>query len=48
MSHINAWMKILDSGEDYGMVIEDDAEMKVGFKKNVNLILETLQEQKRI
>ena len=31
MSHINAWMKILDSGEDYGMVIEDDAEMKAWF-----------------
>ena len=47
MSHINAWMKILDSGEDYGMVIEDDAEMKVDFKKNVNLILETLKKEKK-
>jgi len=47
MSHINAWMKILDSGEDYGMVIEDDAEMKLGFKKKVNLILETLEDEKK-
>jgi len=47
MSHINAWKKILDSGKDYGMVIEDDAEMKIGFKKNVNLILETLQDKKK-
>ena len=47
MSHINAWMKILDSGEDYGMVIEDDAEMKI-ILKNVNLILETLKKIKKI
>ena len=36
MSHINAWMKILDSGEDYGMVIEDDAEIENQARKVVS------------
>tara|TARA_Y100001958_G_C21199355_1_gene526212 strand:- start:223 stop:1050 length:828 start_codon:yes stop_codon:yes gene_type:complete len=48
MSHINAWMKILQSGDDYGMVIEDDAEMKIDFKKNVDMILNTLTKNKKV
>jgi len=44
ISHINCWLKILDSGCDYGMVCEDDAEVRVDFKKNVNIVLKKLHE----
>ena len=42
ISHINCWTKILSSSYDYGIVCEDDAEMRVDFKKNVNLVLNKL------
>ena len=47
MSHINAWIKILDSGCKCGMVMEDDVILKKTFKKNVDLTLRTLEEHKK-
>ena len=46
MSHINAWIKILDSGCNYGMVMEDDVILRKSFKKNVDLSLRKLEENK--
>ncbi len=43
LSHINAWLKILNSKYEYGMVCEDDITFKPNFKKNVNLMLNELQ-----
>jgi GR25 family glycosyltransferase involved in LPS biosynthesis len=44
MSHYNAWQKMLNSCQDYCLVLEDDIEVKASFIKNVNLILESLAE----
>jgi GR25 family glycosyltransferase involved in LPS biosynthesis len=44
MSHYNAWQKMLNSCQDYCLVLEDDIEVKSSFIKNVNLILESLAE----
>lgn len=46
ISHINTWLKILKSPYDYGIICEDDAEMRVSFKKNLNLVLDKLEENK--
>ena len=45
-SHINAWLKILTSPYEYGIVCEDDAELRVSFKNNVNLVLKELESHK--
>lgn len=47
LSHINAWLKILNSNYDYGMVCEDDITFKPKFKKYVNLMLNELQENNK-
>ena len=48
LSHINAWLKILKSNYEYGMVCEDDITFKPIFYYNhVNLILNELQEHKK-
>lgn len=44
ISHINAWIKILNSPYNYGIICEDDAEVRVNFKKDLNLVLEKLDE----
>tara|TARA_B110000902_G_scaffold261565_1_gene336581 strand:+ start:352 stop:1197 length:846 start_codon:yes stop_codon:yes gene_type:complete len=46
ISHINTWLQILKSPYDYGIICEDDAEMRVNFKKDLNLVLEKLDENK--
>lgn len=46
MSHLNAWIKILESGSEYGMVMEDDVILRKSFKKNVDLTLRKLKENK--
>ncbi len=43
LSHVNAWLKILNSNYEYGMICEDDIQFKRDFKKHVNLILNELQ-----
>jgi len=45
MSHYNAWQKMLNSCQDYCIVLEDDIEVKANFIKNVNLILKSLAEK---
>jgi len=47
LSHINAWLKILNSNYEYGMVCEDDITFKHKFKKHVNLMLNELQENNK-
>ena len=47
MSHLNAWIKILESGSEYGMVMEDDVILRKSFKKNVDLTLRKLEENKK-
>lgn len=46
ISHINTWIKILNSPYDYGIICEDDAEVRVNFKQDLNLVLEKLDENK--
>ena len=48
LSHINAWLKILNSKYDYGMVCEDDVTFKPTFIKNINLILNQLKQHNKI
>lgn len=45
MSHYNCWQNIVNSCLDYGMILEDDVELKPDFVKNINLILSTLEEE---
>lgn len=45
MSHYNAWQKLLNSCQDYALVLEDDIELKPDFIENVNLILESLEDK---
>lgn len=45
MSHFNAWRKLLNSCKEYALVLEDDVELKENFISQVNLILNSLQEE---
>lgn len=45
MSHYNCWQKMLNSCYDYGLVFEDDVEVKPDFIENINLILGKLDEK---
>jgi GR25 family glycosyltransferase involved in LPS biosynthesis len=45
MSHFNCWQRIINSCDDYGMVIEDDAEVVPDFVENINKILKTLKDE---
>lgn len=47
LSHINAWLKILKSDYEYGIICEDDITFKPTFIKNVNLILNQLKEHNK-
>ena len=47
LSHINAWLKILNSDYEYGMICEDDITFKPTFIKNINLILNKLKEHNK-
>ena len=47
LSHINAWLKILNSNYEYGMIFEDDITFKPNFKKHINLMLNELQENNK-
>jgi GR25 family glycosyltransferase involved in LPS biosynthesis len=48
ISHINCWLKILNSSYDYGLICEDDILFKNNFKKNMNLILNNLKDNNKI
>lgn len=45
MSHYNCWKKLINSCEDYALILEDDVELKKDFVENVNLIMEKLQQK---
>lgn len=45
MSHYNAWKKLLNSCNDYALVLEDDVELHSDFIDNINLILNALDEE---
>lgn len=47
VSHINCWLKILNSPYDYGFICEDDIIFRPNIIKNINLILNTLKEEKK-
>jgi GR25 family glycosyltransferase involved in LPS biosynthesis len=46
LSHYKCWEKIANSNSDYGLIIEDDAELYPDFVKNLNSILLGLQMNK--
>jgi hypothetical protein len=43
MSHYNCWQRMINSCAEYGMIIEDDAEVKPNFVKQINSILTALK-----
>ena len=43
MSHFNAWRRIVNSCMEYGLVVEDDVEVKPSFIDDVNALLEALE-----
>lgn len=45
LSHYNSWLRIINNCEDYGLVIEDDAEMRPTFVNDVNDIMSHLREK---
>ena len=45
ISHINCWLKILNSKYEYGLVCEDDITFKNDFIKKVNIILKNIFEK---
>lgn len=45
MSHYNCWQRIINSCAEYGMIIEDDTEVKPDFVKHVNRILNGLKDR---
>ena len=44
MSHFNCWKKLINSCEDYALILEDDVEIKPDFIKKVNLIMSKLKD----
>lgn len=42
LSHYNSWVRILNSCEDYGVVLEDDCFLKSGFVKNIDDIISNI------
>lgn len=47
LSHLNCWLKILESDYEYGLVCEDDITFKQKFKNKVNKILNSLLEKNK-
>ena len=44
MSHFNCWKKLVNSCQEYALILEDDIEVKPDFIEKVNLIMERLKE----
>ena len=42
MSHYNCWKKLINSCEDYALILEDDVELKPDFVDKVNMIMNKL------
>lgn len=45
MSHYNCWQKLINSCEDYALILEDDVEVKPDFIQKINLIMGTLDKK---
>lgn len=45
MSHYNIWTRIVNAGYDYGLILEDDCEVKPDFVSKVNNIVMKLKEK---
>jgi len=45
MSHYNTWRKLLNSCNDYALILEDDVELHDDFIDKINLIMNTLDEE---
>lgn len=45
MSHYNCWKKLINSCEEYALILEDDVELKPDFIKKVNLIMDKLRQK---
>ena len=45
MSHYNCWQKLLNSCDDYALILEDDVELYDDFIENINLIMNRLKEE---
>ncbi len=43
MSHMNAWQRVANSCAEYGMIVEDDAEVIPTFREKINKILKGLE-----
>ena len=46
MSHYNCWMKLLNSCQEYALVLEDDVEVRPDFIEQVNTIMDSLHKNK--
>ena len=44
MSHYNCWKKLINSCNDFALILEDDVELKPNFIKNINMIMNKLSE----
>lgn len=45
LSHLNVWLRSVDKGEDYALVFEDDFKLEKNFVKNLNDILQDLEDK---
>lgn len=45
LSHYNVWQRIINNCEDYGLIMEDDVEVKSYFVKKVNGIMNDLEDK---
>lgn len=45
LSHLNAWLRSIDKGEDYALIFEDDFKLEKNFVKNVKDILKDLEDK---
>lgn len=46
MSHYNCWKKLVNSCQEYALILEDDVELKSDFIEKINLIMTKLEEKK--
>ena len=44
MSHFNCWKKLVNSCQEYALILEDDIEVKPDFIEKINLIMERLKD----
>lgn len=47
MSHYNCWKKLVNSCQDYALILEDDVELNSDFIEKINLIMRKIEEKNR-